>query len=106
MKLVQDITFIEGEITITPEKFRLIQNYPNPFNPVTVISYELPALSDVDLTIFDLLGQKAASLVSGKQPAGNYQVEWNAKNFASGVYFYRLTTDRGFTQTRKMIVVR
>jgi len=91
-------------------EFRLSQNYPNPFNPRTVISYTIGANHDspvqVDLSVYNIRGQKAATLVSGKQPAGTYNVEWNAMELASGIYFYRLSTGSGFVQTRKMVVVR
>ncbi len=88
-----------------PKQFYLAQNYPNPFNPKTIINYELPITTDVELSIFNLLGQKVATLVSGKQPAGNYQVEWDATGFASGVYYYRIEAGN-FVQTRKMIYLK
>ena len=71
--------------------FGLEQNYPNPFNPVTAIGYQLSALSQVELSIYNLLGQKVATLVAKKQAAGRYQVDWDASGFASGVYVYRLS---------------
>jgi len=86
-----------------PEQINLFQNYPNPFNPVTVISYQLSAISEVDLSIYNILGQKVAALVNKKQPAGTYTVEWNAAGFASGIYFYRLQTESGFVQTKKLL---
>jgi hypothetical protein len=90
----------------TPSSFTLEQNYPNPFNPKTLINYQLPVTNDVDMSIYNLLGQKVAVLVSEKQPAGLYQVEWDASGFASGIYYYRLHTSSGYIQTKKMIVVR
>jgi len=89
-----------------PETCILKQNYPNPFNNSTMINYQLPQVSLVDLSIYNILGQKVAALVSEKQPAGSYKVEWNASGFASGVYLYRLTTDKGFVQTCKLIVLK
>jgi hypothetical protein len=86
--------------------FELFQNYPNPFNPTTAISYKLLALSNVDLSIYNLLGQKVATLVSEKQSAGKYEVHWDASGLSSGVYFYRLSTGQGFTQTRKLVLMR
>jgi len=100
------VTGIEIAQAQKPESFHLSQNYPNPFNPVTTISYQLPAASMIDLSIYNILGQKVATLVSGKQPAGVYKVEWDATGLASGVYFYRLSTDNGFMQTRKLILHR
>jgi len=86
--------------------YKLLQNYPNPFNPVTVISYKLPVVSEIELSIYNLLGQKVATLVSEKQKAGNYKLEWDASRFTSGAYFYRLKTDKGFDQSRKPILIK
>jgi Tol biopolymer transport system component len=68
--------------------FTLCQNHPNPFNPRTIINYELPITNYVELSIFNLLGQKVATLVNKKQNAGAYQVEWDAGQLSSGVYYY------------------
>jgi len=84
----------------------LLQNYPNPFNPTTTISYQLPAISKVDISIYNLLGQKVATLVSKKQQAGTYKIEWDASGFASGLYFYKLVTDENFVQSRKLILLK
>ena len=73
-----------------PERFALKQNYPNPFNPKTMISYQLAINSDVDLSIYNLLGQKVITLVNKKQSAGKYTVQWDATGFASGIYLYRI----------------
>jgi hypothetical protein len=89
-----------------PRAYYLYQNYPNPFNPTTKINYELRITNYVDLSIYNLIGQKVATLVSGKQQAGFYQVEWDASGFASGVYYYRLSTDAGFVRTRKLVLLR
>jgi hypothetical protein len=88
-----------------PEIFALHQNYPNPFNPVTVISWQLPADSYVELGIFDLLGQKICTLVSQRQKAGEHRIEWNASDVASGVYIYKLKAG-SFEQIRKMVLLR
>jgi hypothetical protein len=85
--------------------FTLHQNYPNPFNPETIISYNLSVSSNVDLSIYNVLGQKVATLVRGKQKAGNYQVKWNATDFASGIYFSCLISD-GRMQVRKIMLIR
>jgi hypothetical protein len=85
-----------------PGTFSLSQNYPNPFNPKTVIRYALPVTSQIDLSIYNLLGKKVETLVSEKQRAGKYQVEWDASCFASGVYFYQLRTNKGFIQTKNL----
>ena len=87
-----------------PIEFILEQNYPNPFNPTTVISYQLPISSDVSLYVFDILGNELASLVDEYKPAGGYQVEWNASNYPTGVYFYQLKAG-SFVETKKMILL-
>jgi hypothetical protein len=99
-------TGIETTSQIIPDKFILHQNYPNPFNPITAISYQLPAFSKVELSIYNLLGEKIATLVSAKQPAGKYEVQWDASAMASGVYLYKLSTDQGFMQTRKLVLLK
>jgi len=69
-----------------PLKYSLSQNYPNPFNPNTVISYQLPVISYVDLIIYNILGEKVTTLVSELQNAGLYKIEWDAGQLPSGVY--------------------
>jgi hypothetical protein len=88
------------------QKYYLLQNYPNPFNPKTVISYQLPVISQVELSIYNILGQKVATLVSEKQTAGIYKIEWDATGFASGGYYYQLNTDEGFAQTKKLLLIK
>ncbi len=88
-----------------PGEFQLIQNYPNPFNPSTTIRYSLPNANFVTLKIFNLLGQEIQTLVSEKQAAGQYSVIFDAKNLASGIYFYRLRAGE-VVQTRKAVLMR
>lgn len=94
-----------------PRRFRLYQNYPNPFNPTTTISWQLALGSEVELTIYNLLGQKIRTLVNSRKSAGTYQVQWDGRNSAghqvvSGVYVYRLNAGNRFVQTRKMLLLR
>jgi hypothetical protein len=99
------VNSIENEELVKPLTFHLSQNYPNPFNPVTMISYQLPAISDVELNIFNLLGQKVVTLVSEKQNQGNHQVSWDASGFASGVYYYRIEAGE-FVDIKKMVLIK
>ena len=91
-------------------KFALYQNYPNPFNPTTTICYTVGAHHDVpvqhvDLSVYNILGQKVATLVNKKQPAGSYEMEWDATGFASGIYYYRL--DAGdYKRVKKMVLIK
>lgn len=88
-----------------PSYIHLFQNTPNPFNPKTTITYQIPITSKVELNIVNLLGEKVTTLVSEKQPAGNYQIEWNATDFASGLYFYNLQAGNSI-KTRKMLLLK
>ncbi len=86
-----------------PVSFALSQNYPNPFNPITVINYQLPTASNVTLRVYDVLGRTVVTLVTGKQEAGYYSVDFNGANLPSGVYFYRLTA-QGANIVKKMLL--
>lgn len=101
-----NVLTVSGDGLAGPQIFRLFQNYPNPFNPITSIEYQIPKLSKVDLRIYDLRGQRLTTLVSEKQMPGNYKLEWDASSFASGIYLYRLVTDNGFSQSRKLILLK
>ncbi len=101
-----ELTSVGGEdVAYAPKIFLLSQNYPNPFNSITNIQYQLPAASEVLLTIYNIRGQEVLRLVESDQPAGYHQITWNAANVASGMYFYRLRAGN-FVQTRKMILLR
>ncbi len=88
-----------------PRAFFLSQNYPNPFNPITEIKYALPKDCWVRLEVYNILGQRVASLVDGEQKAGYKTVRWDARDTASGIYFYRLQAS-DFVQARKMVLIR
>ncbi len=97
-------TDVESEESTVTE-FALAQNYPNPFNPSTKIKYSIPEVSKVNLTIFNLLGEKVATLVNEVKSAGSYIVDFNASNLASGVYLYKLQAG-SFMQTHKMLLLK
>ena len=88
-----------------PDKFELLQNYPNPFNPSTIIEYSIPKLENVQITLFNILGEEIKTLVNEEKPAGNYQVEFSADGLNSGIYFYKLKAG-DFVQTKKMILMK
>lgn len=93
-----------------PTEYALDQNYPNPFNPSTEIGMALPFDSDVELSVFNVLGQKVATLVDGHMPAGYHTVTWNGtgsdgSSVASGIYFYRITSEQ-FTTSKKMMLLK
>jgi hypothetical protein len=89
-----------------PLKFNLSQNYPNPFNPVTKIKYELPRNINVTIKVYDLLGREVTTLINNEfRNAGNYEIEWNGSNYASGVYFYRIQAG-DFTDVKKMVLIK
>jgi hypothetical protein len=88
-----------------PERFILFQNYPNPFNASTVIRFDLPYQSHVIIDIYDILGSKVKALLDKQHPAGYHQVIWNAEDFASGIYFYKLQAG-DYNETKKMMLVK
>jgi len=94
-----------AETSIIPKEYKLYQNYPNPFNPVTTIKYQLPLNSKVTLTIYDILGKEITKLVNEEQEAGKYQVTFDAKRYASGVYICRIIAGN-FVKTIKMSMVK
>jgi len=100
---------------LPPDKFELNQNYPNPFNPTTIISYTIPAVSsrlnaNVRLTIYDILGSEVVTLVNEEQTPGYYKVDWNANNYASGMYVYQVSVkgknSKSEVLRKKMMLLR
>ncbi len=83
----------------------LHQNYPNPFNPSTVIAYQIPEETHVRLNVYDVAGRRVSALVDEMQPPGEYRVNWDATEMASGIYIYRLSAS-GHTLTRRMTLIR
>jgi len=96
---------IAQQTDLTVKKFILYQNYPNPFNPLTTIKYDLPKPADVRIEVFNITGQKIRTLLNRKMAAGSHQVEFNAYNLSSGVYYYRIEAGE-FQDVKKMILLR
>lgn len=96
------INQISGEV---PVEYSLYQNFPNPFNPVTKIRFSVPLSSHVNISVFDVTGGEIETLVSSDLFAGTYETDWNAENYPSGVYYYKLSAGN-FSQTKKMVLVK
>lgn len=96
----------DHNVHTAPSDFNLLQNYPNPFNPVTTIRYELATSGTVELSIYNLKGQKVATLINSSQSAGKHIAHWHAAGQSSGVYFYRLTTENGYSETKTMVLIK
>jgi len=91
--------------TIQPSAFSLEQNFPNPFNPNTKIKYSISQSSQVQIKVYDVLGNEIETLVNEEKPAGTYELKWNAGNLSSGIYFYQLRAGE-FVITKKMILLK
>jgi len=113
-KIFEEIFPVTGaeDESLTPENFELFQNYPNPFNPSTKIKFSIPigTLNYVSLKVYNVLGNEVATLVNKELPAGNYELEFDASDLTSGIYFYKLKVDfpegQAFIQTYKMVLLR
>ncbi|MBK7632267.1 MAG: T9SS type A sorting domain-containing protein [Ignavibacteriales bacterium] len=99
------ITSVDEDEELVLKEYSLSQNYPNPFNSNCAIKYSIPKSSQVSLKIFNVLGSEIEILVDEEKPIGTYELNWNAANLPSGVYFYRLQAE-SFVQTRKMILLK
>jgi hypothetical protein len=96
---------VERQINSIPENFKLEQNYPNPFNPSTTIRYSLPVSGEIELIVYDALGNQLETLVSGDHEAGVYEVDFDATGLSSGVYFYQIKS-ASFNETRKLVLMK
>jgi hypothetical protein len=103
LKLAPAVSAVES--VSLPEEYVLEQNYPNPFNPSTIVGFRVPVSGHILLKVYDATGREVAVLVDGERAVGRYTVTWDASNMASGSYFCRLTME-GFTQSRKMLLIR
>jgi hypothetical protein len=102
--------YLSTESEGVPVEFALHENYPNPFNPTTTLRFELPEVSNLTLTIFNMLGQKVKTFNMQSTPAGYHTLKWNATNdfgdpVGAGVYLYQLQT-KDFVKTRKMVLLK
>ena len=108
---ISDPAAAKAAVQTLPEAFALADNFPNPFNPATTIQYALPQAADVELTVYNLVGQPVRTLVAEHQSAGRYVVEWDATNdsghsLSSGMYFYRLQAGEEFLKVKKMLLLK
>jgi hypothetical protein len=99
------VTSNKDEDVSTPVKYGLQQNYPNPFNPTTNINFTIPEQQLVQLRVYNVIGQEVATLVNDVMNSGNYSVAFNAADFSSGVYFYKLQTG-SFSEVKKMMLAK
>ena len=103
--VVNSATDVKPVSWANPDNFILKQNYPNPFNPATTIEFSIPHPGFTTLKIYNNLGEEVAVLINGNLPKGNFEVEWNAQNFESGIYFCSLQ-EKDFIATKKMILMK
>ena len=103
--LSEMITDVDGNINQLPDHYNLSQNYPNPYNPGTKIKYSIPQSSQVQIKVFNALGNEIETLVNEEKPSGTYELNWNDANLPSGVYFYQLKAGE-FMSTKKKILLK
>jgi hypothetical protein len=96
----------EPRTQAAPDEYQLLQNYPNPFNAATIIQFHVPRRAFITIRLYNILGKEVDGLVSRYFEPGYHSVKWDASDFASGVYFYRLTSSDGFRMTKKLVYVR
>jgi len=99
------VNSIQNDMKSNPQTFALHQNYPNPFNPVTAITFNLPETGQVKLVIHNLLGQKVATLLNREMKTGLHKINWDAKKYAGGMYYYSLISGK-YKSTKKMLLLK
>ncbi|HPN35795.1 MAG TPA: T9SS type A sorting domain-containing protein, partial [bacterium] len=105
----KNVTAVERTGNWIPTEFSIAQNYPNPFNPSTVIAYNLAKPAEVKLMVYNLLGNRVATLVNSRQTAGSYKVTWNAMDdwgrpVSAGIYFYRIEAGENVKMLKMMLI--
>ena len=101
----KELNTIEVNYNNIPSAFGLNQNYPNPFNPSTKISFQVAEKSNVNVSVYDILGNKVTTLVNETKTPGQYEISFDASHLSSGVYFYKMQADK-FVVTKKMTVIK
>ena len=102
----QSATDVKEEFSLgSPFSFSLNQNFPNPFNPMTKIIYSIPEAQKVVVKVYNVLGNEIMTLVNGEKPKGNYTINLDLAGYPSGVYFYKIKTEK-FARTRKMVLTK
>lgn len=104
-------TGVENKEHLTPTEFALNQNYPNPFNPSTTIGYQLKVSAEIDISVYNLDGQKVVTLIHQNQLAGTYHIKWNGYDsngqpVSNGIYIYKFTVNKSLVDSRKMILLK
>ena len=96
---------VEVEFNQIPSEFKLYQNYPNPFNPSTKIKFDVPVSACVNISVYNTIGEKIATIVNEQLEAGVHFANFDASNLPSGIYIYRLTSDK-YVFTNKMMLIK
>jgi hypothetical protein len=96
---------VESEEISIPTEFSLSQNYPNPFNPTTKIKYSVPEISFVTIKLYDALGNEITTLVNEEKEVGSYKIDFDGSRLSSGIYFYKMQTEK-FMEIKKMVLLR
>jgi hypothetical protein len=102
---IDSTTSIADKHLSVPSNYLLYQNYPNPFNPITKIKYSLPLSDNVQIKVYDILGREIKTLLNEYKQAGTYEIEFDAGNLLSGVYFYSIRAGN-YTATKKLILIK